>query len=397
MAFSLFSKKQDRGDNKMAPPPMRTPAGVVRPAPERPPPAVEATDPFADDPLSLDFTLGLRSGNGLPAVEVAEVSETLHPRMEDVVMRYANGDTAGALEALEDACQCDEPGLPLEALWLMRFELYLQQDNRAAFEERSLDFAMRFGRSPPTWPADDEPRSCESVAVNSAEGFALHGALDLNAQTQLQPLLSACAEELLRLDVSRVQSVDNAGCALLMRTIQRLRRSGSQVVLSAPEHLLKLVEQGLEAGKRAQRERWLLWLELLQQNGDEQRFEQVAVDYAVTFELSPPSWEPPPAAASLPLQMPAVTTELAGELVGNVAAERFSALEGKRDESGTVSIDFACVRRLDFIAASLLFNRLMKMSAEGIALRLTQVSYLIAPLLQTVGVPQVATIELRKL
>lgn len=397
MAFSLFSKKsQDRGDNRMAPPPMRTPAGVVRQAPECPPPSLEATDPFADDPLSLDFTLGLRSGNGLPAVEVAEVSDTLHPRVEDVVMRFANGDMAGALAALEEACRCDEPGLPQEALWMMRFELYLQQDNRAAFEERSLDFAMRFGRSPPTWPADDECRACGTNADASA--FVLSGALDLGIQAQLQPLLKAVdSAEVLRVDVSKVESVDNPGCALLIRTIQRLRQHGRQVMVTAPEQLLRLVEQGLEAGKGAQRERWLLWLELLQQHGDEQRFEQVAMDYAVTFELSPPSWEPPPAFASQPLSMPAPSAELAGELVGNAAAERIGAMQGKVDEGGTVNIDFASVRRLDFVAASLLFNRLVKMSNEGTPLRLTQVSYLLAPLLQTVGIPQVATIELRRL
>ncbi len=398
MAFSLFSKKsQDRGDNRMAPPPMRTPAGVVRQAPECPPPSLEATDPFADDPLDLDFTLGLRSGAGLPAVEVAEVGDTLHPRVEDVVMRFANGDMAGTLAALEEACRCDEPGLPQEALWMMRFELYLQQDNRAAFEERSLDFAMRFGRSPPIWPADDEAR-VGGIPVDTS-AFALSGALDIGIQGQLQPLLKAAHDtELLRVDVAGLESVDNAGCALLMRTIQRLRQLGRQVVVTAPEQLLRLVEQGLEAGKNAQRERWLLWLELLQQHGDEQRFEQVAVDYAVTFELSPPSWEPPPACSSLPLSVPASgATELAGELIGNSAAECIGAMQGRPDEGSTVNIDFSRVRRLDFVAASLLFNHLVKMSSEGTPLRLTQVSYLLAPLLQTVGIPQVATIELRRL
>jgi hypothetical protein len=38
---------------------------------------------------------------------------------------------------------------------------------------------------------------------------------------------------------------------------------------------------------------WLLALELLQWSNDRAAFEDRAVDFAVTFELSPPSWEPP--------------------------------------------------------------------------------------------------------
>ena len=40
----------------------------------------------------------------------------------------------------------------------------------------------------------------------------------------------------------------------------------------------------------------LLLLELLQRLGTQEEFEEWPVDYAVTFELSPPSWEVQPAA-----------------------------------------------------------------------------------------------------
>ena len=56
------------------------------------------------------------------------------------------------------------------------------------------------------------------------------------------------------------------------------------------------MKKGREAGEGA----WLLSLELLQWANAHAAFEDRAVEYAVTFELSPPSWEPPPAAAGRP-------------------------------------------------------------------------------------------------
>ena len=49
------------------------------------------------------------------------------------------------------------------------------------------------------------------------------------------------------------------------------------------------VRRGREGGEGA----WLLALELLQWSHNQQAFDDRAVDYAVAFEMSPPSWEPP--------------------------------------------------------------------------------------------------------
>jgi len=41
---------------------------------------------------------------------------------------------------------------------------------------------------------------------------------------------------------------------------------------------------------------WLMLLDLYQHLGMRAEFEEAAVNYAVTFEISPPSWEPQPGA-----------------------------------------------------------------------------------------------------
>ena len=54
------------------------------------------------------------------------------------------------------------------------------------------------------------------------------------------------------------------------------------------------VAQGKAGGEGA----WLLSLELLQWQHEQAKFDERAVEFAVAFEVSPPSWEPPPRAGS---------------------------------------------------------------------------------------------------
>ena len=55
------------------------------------------------------------------------------------------------------------------------------------------------------------------------------------------------------------------------------------------ESLLSLIEGCVEVGVPENQECWLLLIELLQLQGQHDAFEEAAINYAVTFEVSPPS------------------------------------------------------------------------------------------------------------
>ena len=63
---------------------------------------------------------------------------------------------------------------------------------------------------------------------------------------------------------------------------------------SSTPRLDAALKRGREAGEGA----WLLALEFLQWANDRSAFEDRAIEFAMAFELSPPSWEPPVAPAS---------------------------------------------------------------------------------------------------
>ena len=101
----------------------------------------------------------------------------------------------------------------------------------------------------------------------------------------------ACKTPLLRLDTARVQDVDEEGARMLTEALVKVRRSGHRVAMINATHLRDLLAPRVIPGTAALPEQWLLYLETLQQLGDEAAFEEFAIQYAVTFEQSPPSWD----------------------------------------------------------------------------------------------------------
>ena len=91
---------------------------------------------------------------------------------------------------------------------------------------------------------------------------------------------------------------------LVTTTLLEAPASAAPASSAAQKHCVIVVEKlkpGLDAAVKKGRDggegAWLLSLELLQWANAHAAFEDRAVEYAVTFELSPPSWEPPPVAA----------------------------------------------------------------------------------------------------
>ena len=105
----------------------------------------------------------------------------------------------------------------------------------------------------------------------------------------------------LRIDASKLQGLDGPGCARLRDALFSLRSAGKEVVLTGEAKLIALLEQVCQPGKvETDGAAWALLLEVFRLLGLKERFEETAVNYAVTYEVSPPSWETPPALAAEP-------------------------------------------------------------------------------------------------
>ncbi len=315
---------------------------------------------------------------------------------------YATGQELEAMRRLEAAIKSGE-GLGDAAVraWGGLFELLQVLGRRPAFDALALAFARRFEKSPPTWsPLVDGPHTASESSGGRAH-VSLSGGLNAGIGEVLrQTMKLAATSNMVRMDLAKLDDADNDGATLLMRALAALKRAKKEFVLGSPERLAQILAAKVVPGERRNEAMWLLLLELYQQAFRQEAFEEAAVNYAVTFEVSPPSWEAMPARTEVPSPVsssltPAPETEglvLRGQMLGATAAD-FAPLEAvlaARDES---DIDAHNLVRIDAASAGRLLEVLTRLRAKGKKLRLIGLSTLVAAYLETLGFTEVA--ELR--
>ena len=388
MALPFFGKKP------ASPRPAAAPEGRVAGG-ESPPP----TELSGLDFSASDHGRGLAHAAGL--VEVQECGSGIGAAFEEAAVLYANGNDDEALALLEAAVP-NEGGAVGEGAWLMLLDLYRLGGHRQRFESRVLDYATHYERSSPSWadlsPAAGRAKSTQVPLVN------LNGQLSAAAAKQFGQIAAIARRSGgVRIDVSKVRGVDDAGCGVWRRLLAELAAERLGVTLLNVRTLADILGQRVVAGRAEERDTWLMLLELLQYAGDQPRFEDLAVAYAVTFEESPPSWERragfapvagAPADAAPAAQVDPDGFGFEGELMGagNETLKRLAAFASDRRQ---IRIDCARLRRIDFVCAGTLFNILVTMQAQGKLVSLVNVNAMVAGLLRVMSVDQVAHVTLR--
>lgn len=415
MAFSLFGKKP-------APPPK--PLAAVRPAakpaPQRPAPVAErpqpavpakpaaATRPAAPPPVdeddfgSLDFTTGDGLGGG-QSIQVQEVTNHIPAVVEQAAMLYSADQAEEACAVLEDAVKSgEELGVHARRAWGMLFDLYQLLGNRPAFDALALAFAARFETSPPTWAGDGGDGRDDTLATGGRAFVSLSGVLGAKVQDSLKQLLKVADKNpVVRLDVAKVTDADETGCALLHEALLNLKKHKKECVLGGAERLAGVLSKKTVPGQRENERAWLLLLELYQRLFQQQAFEDAAVNYAVTFEVSPPSWEAPKAksAAVAPAVAAAVEAVEGYALEGDIAAagaDIFAPLRSYAEGREEVIVNCRNLIRMDFVSAGQLLNVVCTLIATGKRVRLRGANHLVAALWEVLGLDRMATIETRK-
>jgi anti-anti-sigma regulatory factor len=164
----------------------------------------------------------------------------------------------------------------------------------------------------------------------------------------------------------------------------------------------------------------MLALEMLRVQDERNAFDDLSIDYCVTFEVSPPSWEAmpenirepskadPATAGDAPAETPAGASAasaptlegrgfpLVGEVVGRIQKE----LAGLREYMETrqkVVVDCRRLVRLDFVAAGELLNETVTSKTSGKEITFVDVSAVVAALMCVMGIHELADIRRRKL
>ncbi|HWD36181.1 MAG TPA: STAS domain-containing protein, partial [Casimicrobiaceae bacterium] len=174
------------------------------------------------------------------------------------------------------------------------------------------------------------------------------------------------------------------------------------LALQRPDKLRDALEEAVAKGREGGEGAWLLSLELMQWAHDQEAFDERAVDFAVAFEVSPPSWEPPPDAARRAAQDETTTAEAEAthkrasakdrdvvEFEGVLAGASPPALARLADVAArhtSTQIDMRGVERIDFVCAGALLNAIGRIESQGKSVEIESISPIVRALLLLIGI-----------
>ncbi|BBP02587.1 hypothetical protein TPL01_00190 [Sulfuriferula plumbiphila] len=338
-------------------------------------------------------------------IDVVETGAKLAPGIEEAAMLYASDRANEAIALLKTYLAGADAG---DAQWRMLFDLYRVTRQRDAFEQLALDYAVQCETSPPVWvdgAAAKQPGKGIAADATKSSGqlFSLKGSLDETSADRIALLQSAAAQGAIQLDLSGINAITASGSQLLKDALAHLQKKRALLQIASGA-LISLLQHHTEEASQHEPAYWLLLLQLYQVQGKQAEFEDLAVEYAVRFEVSPPSWETPgKLAQSIAPVAPAEAAEDAssngfamhGVINGGSAAlfDEFRAFAATRSE---VELDLADVQRVEFASVNLFMDALTSLLQAGKRVRIVGGNEMVNVVLIVMGVDQMAEVVRRK-
>lgn len=334
------------------------------------------------------------------AIEVAQANPGLCAVLENAALLFANGQDVAARELLDQGVQTDADTKVSPLAWLALFDLTQRANDRSAFDQLSMQYVLQFERSAPAWDERVKPSTDDK---HGGGGYiAVTGKLSSGTSAQLEGLkraLEKCVPRA-RVDLSSVTGFDDAGAKVLAADLARARSQRMDLALQRPEKLVAALEAAVAHGKDGGEGAWLLSLELLQWQHDQVKFDERAVEFAVAFELSPPSWEPPPrtgdkdaSPASVKLSVdtpepaPAERDNIVWEgVLAGAMPQQLARLADVAQSASVAQIDMTAVDRVDFIFAGSLLNAITRIETLGKAVQIIGATPIVRALLLLIGI-----------
>jgi ABC-type transporter Mla MlaB component len=373
--------------------------------------------------------------------DAIDVEEFAHdPELEEASIRFANGDDEGAEAGLLEVLGPQGTRVEHEETWLTLFDLYRATGRQDRYEPNAIEFASRFGRSAPQWfslpeivgrmnaPAAAAPASLAIADWTSPAIFGTQTLAALNAAL-------AKATPPYRLNWTKLNSIVESAVEPLTRTFTQWAAQTVQLRFIGGDGLEKVLHHATPSGDRSVSPAWWkLRMEVLRVMHRPDEFELVALDYCVTYEVSPPSWEsarceykPLQSDGSYAgghtivgevfrdsvmssvmtgygdTQMPSMnsqmavvaTVELSGQILGD-GKEALELLDAKLQDADVIVISCARLMRIDFTAAGTLLNWVTARSAEGRQVQFVEVHRLVAAFFSVIGISEHARVGIRQ-
>ena len=375
---------------------------------------------------------------GLPQVDLSfdansrfavEVNELVHdPELDEAVIAFANADFNHCELALTALVKANAARHRHAETWYVLFDLYRATGQQARFESLSLDYAHLFGRSSPQWyslpkrvadaAADDRP---DTRGVKGDVGWISPALLDVESVARLRSVTLQLPLPWV-LDWSALHRVEVEAAAQLQLLFRQWAPQAIDMRWLSAERLLGTLQEAAPTGVRdADPAFWMARLEALRLANRPDQFDEAAIDYCVTYEVSPPSWErarcqvrassannsttTPPMSIVGEVSsfmesglddgqtaQAGTTVDLSGQLAGDIGAI-LQQLDRKLGKAGLVQVSCARLIRVDFIAAGDLLNWVLAKRTENRSVTFADAHRLVALFFGAMGINEHARVQ----
>jgi len=394
-----------------------------------------AIPPLSDSPPSLlpdlpplDMPLSFSLAESTPDVEVQEVVHD--PELDEAVIAFANADYETSERALTELVRPGGSRNLHGETWLVLFDHYRATGAQGKFEALAVEYAQQFGLSAPQWfsmpklVAESTRQSSRSpMARGSQVSWTAPATLTAEAVAQLQKRTETLPMPWV-FDWGALDGVE-IDAAIQMR--QLLRTWATQEVdqrwIGGDRFLTQLKELAPVGERDTDPALWMLRLEALRLANRPDQFDEAAIDYCVTYEVSPPSWERAKcrvrigsegtstnSSVTSTLQSEAQSTfldtglsdpasaaaqlELMGQLAGDIS-DNLRGLSAEIGEASLINISCTKLIRLDFMAAGDLLNWVLQRRSENRAVVFTDAHRLVALFFGAMGINEHAKVKVR--
>jgi anti-anti-sigma regulatory factor len=334
------------------------------------------------------------------------------PTAQEAAILYSANHTEPAAGLLKAEIK-DPVGRNNKQAWLMLFDLYQVAQNRHEFDAISMLFTVKFEQSPPAWLEGGgdgaDPRRNQSR--ERKDFFALKPSASGELMGEIDKLLGfAESQGTVRIDAAKVQSLTAEEALRLASVLGQLRKKHMPMWFNNFEGLEKVLRATFnEKTQEEQKPYWLLLFEILILQGKMDEFEEVGLEFAVAFEMSPPSWEvyvnkvaadvAKSASAAKIAAAAAPQLEAGYELKGVLSAasaNQIAELNAYASTRTEVVVEMSKVLRVEFTFTAAFFDVVKAIQLAGKRVILTNLSELNAALLEAMGVNRYAILVRRK-
>ena len=362
--------------------------------------------------------------------------------LEEAAILFANGDDAGAEAGLREILAPGSLRADHVHTWLTLFDLYRATGEEEKFETAAIQFAERFDRSAPQWfSLPDMMKALVKPSDKSKQAttadWICPSVLGIQTVATLNAAIARAAMPW-RLNWSNLKTIEAAALESLYKVFSVWASQPVLLRFMGDAQLQKVLLTATLSGERSIDQKWwLLRMELLRIIHRPDDFELTALDFCVTYEVSPPAWESArcdyksldeqgdalenatiigetsskPVLSSFSLMemqadsglgfLPSaqasqfLSLELSGQIQGDAAAV-FDKLDISLLGADRMQISCAKLIRVDFSAAGMLLNWVSARQVENRSVEFSEVNRLVAAFFHVIGITEYARVGIRR-